>query len=173
MAGILETVRARFGERLQESSEPLEEPTIVVDPTKALDVLRELRDGPDTAFEMLMDLTAVDYLGRKPRYEVVLQLYSLSKNHRLRVKIPVDDPDPSVPSMTPLWGSANWLEREAYDMYGVRFAGHPDLRRILMYPEFEGYPLRKDYPVMKRQPLIPERDPVENPWPPRLVGGKS
>jgi NADH-quinone oxidoreductase subunit C len=171
MAGILETVRARFGERLQESSEPLGEPTIVVDRANALDVLRELRDGADTAFEMLMDLTAVDYLGRTPRYEVVLQLYSLSKNHRLRVKIPLEEP--TMPTMSSLWGSANWLERECWDLVGIRFEGHPDLRRILMYPEFEGHPLRKDYPVMKRQPLIPERDPVENPWPPRLVGGKS
>ena len=173
MAPILEIVKARFGERLRETSEPLGEPVMVVDPERAFDVLRELRDDPETAFEMLSDLTAVDYLGRTPRFEVVVQLYSISKNHRLRVKIPIDGPEPSMPTLSSLWPSANWLERECFDMYGIVFTGHPDLRRILMYPEFEGYPLRKDYPVMQRQPLIPERDPVENPWPPRLVGGKS
>src|SRR5438876_76098 len=115
-------------------------------------------------------LTAVDYLGRTPRFEVVYQLYSLSLNHRLRVKVPVPEDDPVVPTASGVWKSANWAEREAWDMFGIRFAGHPDLRRILMYPEFEGHPLRKDYPVDKRQPLVPERDPVRQPWYPRRSG---
>ena len=173
MSAILETVSTRFAGRLLESGEPLGEPTIVVAVEHAIEVFRQLRDDPETKFEMLVDLTAVDYLGRTPRFDVVAQLYSLSKNHRLRVKIPVDGPEPTMPTLSGLWPSANWLERECWDLLGIRFEGHPDLRRILMYPEFEGHPLRKDYPVMKRQPLIPERDPVENPWPPRLVGGKS
>ena len=101
----------------------------------------------------------MDYLDKRtPRFEVVYHLYSLSKNHRLRVKIPVAGEDPVVDSLTPLWKGANWLEREVWDMFGIRFRGHPDLRRILLYEQFEGYPLRKDYPVNYRQPLVKERE---------------
>ena len=99
-----------------------------------------------------------------PRFEVIYQLYSIAQNHRLRVKIPVHDDDPVVPSAAGIWKSANWAEREVFDMFGIRFVGHPDLRRILMYPEFTGFPLRKDYPVARREPLIPERDPIGDPW---------
>ena len=112
-------------------------------------------------FDMLTDLTAVDYLGRAPRFEVVYQLNSLTQNHRLRVKVPRARGRPvSRRAPTPLWKRASWAEREVWDLFGIRFAGHPDLRRILMYPEFEGHPLRKDYPVSQRQPLVPERDPI-------------
>jgi NADH-quinone oxidoreductase subunit C len=138
---------------------------VVVEDRSALpDVLRTLRDEPELAFDMLSDLTVVDYLGRVPRFEVVYQLKSLARNHRLRVKVLVPEEDPVVPTAVPIWKSANWSEREAWDLFGIRFEGHPDLRRILMYPEFVGHPLRKDYPVLKRQPLIPERDPIERPW---------
>jgi NADH-quinone oxidoreductase subunit C len=143
------------------------EAVVVVERDQLLDALRTLRDHPDTRFEQLSDLTAVDYLGRTPRFEVVYQLYSPSLNHRLRVKVPVPADAPVVPSATGLWKAANWAEREAWDMFGIRFAGHPDLRRILMYPEFQGHPLRKDYPVNQRQPLVPERDPIGRPWYPR------
>jgi len=88
------------------------------------------------------------------RFEVVFHFYSLSKNHRLRLKVPVDEKHPEVDSLTPLWASADWFEREVWDMFGVVFKGHPNLKRILMYKEFVGHPLRKDYPVNKRQPLI-------------------
>jgi NADH-quinone oxidoreductase subunit C len=132
--------------------------------------LRTLRDHPETRCEMLSDLTAVDYLGRTPRFEVVYQLYSVALNHRLRVKVPVPEDDPTVPTVAGVWQSANWAEREVWDMFGIRFVGHPDLRRILMYPEFEGHPLRKDYPLQKRQPLVPEHDPIAAPWYPRRHG---
>jgi NADH-quinone oxidoreductase subunit C len=144
---------------------------VVVEDRSALpDVLRKLRDDPELAFDMLSDLTVVDYLGRVPRFEVVYQLKSLARNHRLRVKVLVPEEDPVVPTAVPIWKSANWSEREAWDLFGIRFDGHPDLRRILMYPEFVGHPLRKDYPVLKRQPLIPERDPIERPWFPAVKG---
>ncbi|MBI3324518.1 MAG: NADH-quinone oxidoreductase subunit C [Candidatus Omnitrophica bacterium] len=93
-------------------------------------------------------------VGQEHRFEVVYHFYSLARNHRVRVKVPVPASDPVVDSVAGLWKSADWFEREAWDMFGVRFAGHPDLRRILMYKEFEGHPLRKDYPVNRRQPLI-------------------
>ena len=146
------------------------EAVIVVEREGLADALRTLRDHPDTRLEQLSDLTAVDYLGRPPRFEVVYQLYSISLNHRLRVKVPVSDDDAVVPSATGIWKAAIWAEREVWDMFGIRFAGHPDLRRILMYPEFQGHPLRKDYPLLLRQPLVPERDPIGRPWYPRPQG---
>ncbi|HJQ83845.1 MAG TPA: NADH-quinone oxidoreductase subunit C [Candidatus Binatia bacterium] len=146
------------------------EAVIVVPRDRVADALRTLRDHADTRFDQLSDLTVVDYLGRTPRFEVVYQLYSVALAHRVRVKVSVGEDDPVVPTATALWKSADWAEREAWDMFGIRFAGHPDLRRILMYPEFEGHPLRKDYPLQQRQPLVPERDPIARPWYPRNGG---
>ena len=146
---------------------------VVVERGALLATLRTLRDHPELRFEMLSDVTAVDYLGRTPRFEVIYQLYSITNNLRLRVKVPLGEDDPSVPSATGLWKSANWAERETWDMFGIRFTGHPDLRRILMYEEFEGHPLRKDYPLQRRQPLVPERDPLTQPWYPRLRPSES
>jgi NADH-quinone oxidoreductase subunit C len=143
---------------------------ITVSRDGVLDALRALRDDAALAFDALADLTAVDYLGREPRFEVVYQLNSLAHHHRLRVKAEVPGSDPRIASATPLWNAALWAEREVWDLFGIHFVGHPDLRRILMYPEFEGHPLRKDYPVNKRQPLIPERDPITQPWFPRQGG---
>jgi NADH-quinone oxidoreductase subunit C len=143
---------------------------ITVPRESVFDALRTLRDDPELAFDALTDLTAVDYLPREPRFDVVYQLNSLAHHHRLRVKAGVPGDDPQIASATPLWNAALWAEREVWDLFGIHFAGHPDLRRILMYPEFEGYPLRKDYPVNKRQPLVPERDPIRQPWFPRQEG---
>jgi NADH-quinone oxidoreductase subunit C len=143
---------------------------IVIPREIVLDALGTLRDDPELAFDMLADLTAVDYLPREPRFEVVYELNSLTHHHRLRVKAGVPGDDPQIVSASSLWNAALWAEREVWDMFGIRFAGHPDLRRILMYPEFEGHPLRKDYPVNKRQPLVPERDPIRQPWFPRQEG---
>src|SRR5262249_27901783 len=119
------------------------------------DVMRFLHDTPELRYDMLLDLTAVDYLamGRTPRYEVVAHLYSLPHNQRVRLKAPVPDDDPRIDSLMPVWEGANWFEREIYDMFGITFDGHPDLRRILLYQAFEGHPLRKDYPQDKEQPL--------------------
>ncbi|MBI4821212.1 MAG: NADH-quinone oxidoreductase subunit C [Deltaproteobacteria bacterium] len=132
--------------------------TAVIKPDELLPVMTFLRDDPELSFEMLMDLTGVDYLGvKEPRFEVVYHLYSLSKKHRLRIKVELPEADPRTPSVFGLWKSANWMEREAFDLYGIKFDGHPDLRRVLLYPEFEGHPLRKDYEMEHRQPLIPPR----------------
>ena len=103
----------------------------------------------------MMDITAVDYLERKPvRFEVVYHLYSLQFNHRIRVKVPVAEEDCKVDSVVTLYKTANWYEREIWDLYGVKFNGHPNMTRILLYEGFKGHPLRKDYPINKRQPLI-------------------
>ena len=90
----------------------------------------------------------------KARFAVVYHFYSIDHKHRLRLVVPVEETEAELDSLTPLWAAADWLEREVWDMYGIRFSGHPNLKRILMYKEFEGHPLRKDYPVNKRQPLI-------------------
>lgn len=136
--------------------------TAVVDAPRLLEVMRLLRDDPATRFDMLMDLSGVDYLGYPgrsgPRFEVAYHLYSLERNHRLRVRVGAGAEAPEVDSVTPLWPAADWMEREAFDLYGIRFRGHPDLRRILLYDEFEGHPLRKDYPKERRQPLLGPRN---------------
>ena len=135
------------------------EHTVVGSREGVVDLLRFFRDDPALAFDVLTDLTAVDYskyAGREdgPRFEVVYHLYSLAHNHRLRVKVQVDEDAAVVPTAIALWPIANWLEREVWDMFGIRFEGHPELRRLLMYEEFVGHPLRKDYPIDRRQPLI-------------------
>jgi NADH-quinone oxidoreductase subunit C len=123
--------------------------------TVEMSFFKFLRDEPELAFNFLMDITAVDYMSKKSeRFEVVYHFYSQKHNDRLRVKIPVSMDDCIADTVTPLWKTANWYEREIWDMYGIKFRNHPDLKRILMYEEFKGHPLRKDYPVNKRQPLI-------------------
>lgn len=135
--------------------------TLVVKPESWHAIHRFLRDDPRCLMNLLVDLTAVDYPNDEPRFEVVTHLCSLDKGHRLRLKCRVGDIDGEnveIDSLTDLWAAANWLERECWDMFGVRFRGHPDLRRILLYPEFIGHPLRKDYPANKIQPLVPYRE---------------
>jgi NADH-quinone oxidoreductase subunit C len=156
---ILAELQRRFGDAIVETHEYRGDLTAVVARDALLAVLAHCRDDVALAFDVLMDLTAVDYLkfpGREDgsRFEVVYHLLSLAHNHRLRVKVRLDEDALSVPSAVALWPIANWLEREAWDMFGVRFEGHPDPRRLLMYDEFVGHPLRKDYPINRRQPLI-------------------
>jgi NADH-quinone oxidoreductase subunit C len=130
-----------------------EQRCIRVPPDRLLEVMRYLREDPDNDFDMLADLAGVDYL-RFPeateRYAVVYNLLSTTHNHRLWVKVYVGDRDPCVPSVTGIWHGAGWLEREVYDLFGIVFDGHPDLRRILTWDGFEAHPLRKDYPLRGR-----------------------
>jgi NADH-quinone oxidoreductase subunit C len=121
-------------------------------------VARFLKQDAACDLDMFIDLTAVDRFGKEPRFDVVLHLYSVVKKHRVRLYAGVTEEDPVLDTLVPIWLGADWFEREAFDLYGVRFKGHPDLRRILMYPEFVGHPLRKDYPKEKRQPLV-RREP--------------
>jgi NADH-quinone oxidoreductase subunit C len=158
-AEILTALHARFASAVLETHEYRGDATLVVTRERLPEILRVCRDEPALDFDVLMDLTAVDYLkypGREdgPRFEVVYHLYSIPKNHRVRVKVRVEQDDPNVPTALTLWPIANWFEREVWDMFGIRFDGHPDLRRLLLYEEFVGHPLRKDYPINRRQPLI-------------------
>lgn len=134
--------------------------TFLVQPQNACEVFRTLRDEAAFDFKMLIDVTAVDWLDRRePRFDVVYQLLSVSKNHRLTIKIQVPEEAPVVDSVRDIWPTANFLEREVWDMYGVEFKGHNDLRRIMMYDEFVGHPLRKDYPIRGKQPRVQMRIP--------------
>jgi len=112
-----------------------------------VDMASFLRDDPELSYTFLENLCAVDYLGRDPRYEIVYHLLSLQNHHRICLKIGVPANAPQVPTLTVLWPTANWQEREAYDMFGITFSGHPGLYRILMPDDWEGHPLRKDVPL--------------------------
>ncbi len=147
-------LKEEFPDAVSEVSFPQGDATAIVLPESLIRVMDFLKNDLRLRFNMLVDITAVDYLGNQPRFEVVYHLLSLSLQQRLRIKVRVADGNPVVDSLTSLWGAANWLEREVWDMFGIRFTGHPDLRRILLYEEFQGHPLRKDYPIRKRQPLI-------------------
>jgi len=150
----LKKLTAEFGSDILDHHSQCGDDTLVVPAMKIVDVSRFLKEDPELDYNMLIDITAVDYLPREPRFEVVYHYLSLAKLHRVRVKVNVPEEGVEVPSLTQLWDIADWMEREVWDMFGIRFSGHPDLSRILMYEGFEGHPLRKDYPINKRQPLI-------------------
>jgi NADH-quinone oxidoreductase subunit C len=157
---VLERLKGRFGDAILETDNFRGDEEALVAPDHWLAVARFLRDDGECAMNHFIDLTAVDYPEREPgiaRFDVLLFVRSLEKNHRVRLKTRVREGQ-DLDSLTPVYDGANWAEREAWDMFGVRFIGHPDLRRILMYDEFIGHPLRKDYPINRTQPLIPYRD---------------
>lgn len=131
----------RFGDR-----------TLIVNGKQIVDIISTLRD--DFGYNMLVDLTAVDYFPRRPRYEVVYHFLNVDSHARLRVKVQLDESDPHIASIVSLYPIADWLEREVWDMFGIKFDGHSNMKRLLLYESFEGHPLRKDYPKTKRQPLI-------------------
>lgn len=151
---LLQRLREKLGEAVVSTHEFRGDRTAIIDRGSLLEACTWLRDDPENGFDLLMDVTAVDYLGRKPRFEVVYHLYSVGKNARVRIKVPLEEDDVKIPSVVPVWIGANWLERETWDLYGIEFEGHPELKRIYLYEEFEGHPLRKDYPKEQRQPLI-------------------
>ena len=174
---VINKLKEKFSDRIVSTHSFRGDDTALVAKGAILDVLRFLKEEEDLIFEVLMDLSAVDYLKyvdvsdwvnqvtmdrgiisteteRAHRFEVVYHLYSISKNHRVRIKVAVEEDEATVPSATGLWPVADWLEREVWDMFGISFDGHPNLKRLLMYEGFEGHPLKKDYPKNKRQPLL-------------------
>jgi NADH-quinone oxidoreductase subunit C len=150
---ILAKLKNKFPQQVKETFISLGMEVAVIDKEALFEVMSFLKEKPQD-YAMLLDLTCVDYLGEEPRFEMVYHLFSLSSNRRLRIKARVSEKEPRIASLTPLWRNANWLEREVYDLFGIEFVGHPDLRRIFMYDGFEGHPLRKDYPLRLRQPRI-------------------
>lgn len=153
-----EHLRARFGSDVLEVSEAYGELTVVISRERLPEICEWLNRDPELRYDLLLDVAGVDYLGRDPRFEVVYHLYSLPHHRRLRLKVRVSEADPSVPSVVPVWSTANWHERETFDMLGIQFSGHPDLRRIYMPDDYPGYPLRKDFPIMGPEVEVPPRD---------------
>jgi len=147
---IVETIKQRLPGGIVSEETTYGDLVLNVDRRQCHDVLRQLRD---TGFDFLADIAGVDLLKLEhdDRFQLVYNLYSISKNLRVRVRISVPEDDMNVPSVADIWAAANWAEREAYDMFGFNFEGHPNLARILCHREFEGHALRKDYPVMKGQ----------------------
>jgi len=151
----LEAVRAKFpGVEVQEG---LDQPTWIVRREVLADLCRELKADPATQFDMLMDLTGVDFPDREERFEAVYHLYSVHRNARLRLKVPMKESETVLPSLVKIWRGADWPEREAFDMFGFRFEGHPNLRRILCHEGFQGHPLRKDYDPARRWILTEDK----------------
>jgi NADH-quinone oxidoreductase subunit C len=145
-------LRATFGSAIGRAAEVCGDTIVYVDAARLVDVLRWLRDTPGESYDYLVDITAVEYRDRERPLEVVYFLRSLARPSDLRVKVELDPAEElAVDSAVPLWAGADWLEREVYDMFGVNFRGHPDLRRILMWETYaEGFPLRKDFPLRGR-----------------------
>jgi len=136
---------------------PDDQPTWVVRRDVLVDLCRELRDGKETRYDLLLDLCGVDYPERDERFEAVYHLYSVPRGERLRLKVPVTESDPKIPSVVSVWRAADWFEREAYDMFGLVFEGHPNLRRILTHEGFQGHALRKDYDPARRWILTEDK----------------
>jgi NADH-quinone oxidoreductase subunit C len=147
-AAIVEALKARFGAQDFETSEFRGELTVVVPKEKIVEVCTFLKEDAALKFDLLADLSGLDMYTPVRRFAVVYNLYSLTNKHRIRLKVFTEEEDLKIPSVTGLWGTANWHERETYDMFGIVFEGHPDLRRVYLPEEFEHHPLRKDFPLM-------------------------
>lgn len=150
-------VKEALSDSLIDTHQFRNELTLIVKPADIVKVLRYLRDTRGLVYNYLSDISSVDYYpeGRElGRFGVCYHLYSMLYNRRLRVKVYLPEDDPTVPTVTPIWSAANWLERESYDMMGIVFEGHPDLRRVLMPDDWEGYPARRDYPLGYETPMF-------------------
>jgi len=145
---IAEKIKERFPEEFLDVREFRGQVSVTVRREKIVAISQFLHDDPDLFFDYPVDVCGADYLGKKEtRFEVVYHLYSIRHRHMIRLKAEVPEEDPAIDSVTGIWIGVNWHEREAFDMYGIVFKGHPDLRRILLPEDWEGYPLRKDYPL--------------------------
>jgi NADH-quinone oxidoreductase subunit C len=147
-------LKERFADAVLDCKEFRGEITVTVKKEKILEVLKCLKE--ELRFNFLTDVTAVDYLGQDPRFMVVYNVYSIPNKERIRIKAPVTENDCTIDSATALWNAANWLEREVFDLMGVRFNNHPNLVRIMMTDDWVGHPLRKDYPLQG-----PDREPYK------------
>ena len=165
----LTLVKSKLGDKILEASLNLGDAEVRISSEHILECCQLLKLDSELSFDMLINVTAVDFMDtdfiERPddRFEVVYHLMSMKTKYRLRIKAAVSEQEPSIASVTSIWAGADFMESEVWDMFGISFEGHPDLRRILMYDEFKGQPLRKDYPVQGKQPRIPLIKPeVEN-----------
>jgi NADH-quinone oxidoreductase subunit C len=152
---IVEKLKEQFATDVLAVQEYREETTVTVNKQSIVAICRFMRDTG--GFNLLSDLCGVDYLGKKEqRFMVVYNMYNLTTKERIRIKAPVAEEEASIDTVSTVWSTANWLERECWDLFGITFNGHPDLRRILMAEDWEGHPLRKDYPLQG-----PDREPYK------------
>jgi len=154
---LIDEIRTKLGAAVESASSSFGDDVLAVRPGSLRSVMSALREAPFD-YAVLLDFTCVDFAAGEGRFELVYHLYSLSRNVRLRIKTSLPAGDPVAESLVGLWKNAEWLEREVFDMFGVRFPGHPYLRRLLTYEGFEGHPLRKSYPWRLAQPRIPMKD---------------
>jgi len=159
MKEALEIIKQEFKDAVVETTDFRGDETCVVKKERLIDVMQFLKDNKNLKFDMLIDLCGVDFMGREERFEVVYHLYSLEFRKRIRVKVRLKESDAVLPTVTKIWKAANWFEREAFDLFGIHFEGHPNLKRLLTYDGFRGHALRKDYPKDLRQ-HIPTPDPL-------------
>ncbi|MSR65159.1 MAG: NADH-quinone oxidoreductase subunit C [Verrucomicrobiae bacterium] len=164
-------LRSRFTEAISEPNEFRGDASVFVERSAIVDVCRFLRDDPTLSFDMLTDICGVDYQDQEPRFEIVYHLYSYKNACWLRLKVRITEDDCACPSVTGIWRGANWHEREAYDMYGIIFTGHPDLRRILMWDRYPFHPLRKEFPLAGKEAPLPDDDIDAKAMPIPLAGG--
>jgi NADH-quinone oxidoreductase subunit C len=165
---ILEALSQRFPDRIKQTYTSRGDDVAVIDPAATLEIHNFLKYDTACDMKLLLSVTAVDYLGQTPRFEVVTNLTSLTFHHRVRLRMRVPEQAPELPSLANLYRTANWWERMVFDLYGIRFTGHPDMRRLYLPQEWVGHPLRKDYPVKARQPIVAERgvrDLIRGPGP--------
>jgi NADH-quinone oxidoreductase subunit C len=147
-AEIAEKIKQEFPDQVIEVAEFRDQVSVIIKRDRIFNVCKYLHDDALLSFDHLKDLCGVDYLNKKEvRFEVVYTLYSIRHHHMIRLRAEVPEKDPTIQSVTPIWAGANWHERECFDMFGITFKGHPDMRRILMPEDWEGHPLRKDYPL--------------------------
>ena len=151
---LLSSLSKLFGSKIQERSEFRGEMTFVIAPRDLREVAQRCRD--ELSFDYLLDISSVDNFGSEPRFEVVYELYSLTLSAHLRLKLRVSEEAPTVDTVSDIWPTANWHEREIWDMMGLRFNGHPDLRRILMWEGYPYFPLRKEFPLEGKPSDMPE-----------------
>lgn len=158
MGQMTQHLKNKFPDAIQGWHNHRGDETVSVDAAQIHPVCEFLRDDEQCKMEMMIDLTAVDYIKEEPRFEVVYHFKSLTRSKRIRVKARVSEEQCEIDSIHDLWKAVDWYERECFDMYGIIFKNHPNLKRLLTYDEFEGHALRKDYPVDKEQPLVEMRE---------------
>ena len=150
LANLVERLKEKFPQAVEETVFFRDEHTVRIAREHLLEVSQFLKEDPEYGFNFLSDLCGVDYMGREPRFEVVYHLYSMDHKHRLRMKVSLSEGDLSILTVTPIWKTADWHERECFDMVGIIFTNHPDMRRILTPEGFTDHPLRKDFPLRGR-----------------------
>lgn len=167
-SALKDKLESKFVDMFKRAALNLGDCEVYLEAAQLIDFCRAIRIDSELSFDLLISISAVDYLDSdfmsalragEGRYEVAYQFLSLRHKYRLRLKVSLSEQDPEVASIVSIWRGAGFMEREVFDMYGIRFNGHPDLRRVLMYDEFQGHPLRKDYPVLGKQPRVVMRHP--------------